>query len=413
MTIQLAVAAVDPRAEGFRAQSSTRFMGALPTALRLIAAQPDERAIASAIVEQLVGRMGALSASVYLLDRSGRTLRLTASRNIDGGSHLDLVDLETSSLPVARAARSRALQLVGNANPGTGRDRPRGRLPLARCGPAVTFALPLLVRDRLLGVVTAELASRLEPADLEELASLGALLGTIVDHARLEAEIEARDGWTRVVTHELRQPLNTMSLYATWLSRDLAKGAAASLVKHVLEGVRRVDRLVGDLVDTTINDISRVALAPAPTDLVALATSLADSSAATRIKVEAPAPVLEAEVDPERLEQVLANLLANALKYGHRGSGITLRIEPRGADAVALSVTNEGVDIPQEERLRVFDRYYRTSNGTADGWGIGLYVCRGLVEAHGGQIAVASGGGITTFTVVLPRAQPARNVRPA
>jgi signal transduction histidine kinase len=413
MTIERAAVAAGPRADGVRpqAQGSARSLGSLPAALRLIAAQPDERAATCAIAEQFVSRMGALSASVYLLERSGgRTLRLVASRGVDAGSPLDRVDIDASSLPVARAARSRALQLVANANPATVRDSHR-RLPLARCGPAVTFALPLVVRARLLGVVTADLATRLEPADIEELDSLGALLGTIVDHARLEAEIEARDGWTRVVTHELRQPLNTVSLYAAWLSRDLAEGAAASSVKQLLEGVRRADHLVGDLVDTTINDISRVRLATAPTDLVALAQGMADSVAPARVKVEAPSPVLEAEVDPARLEQVLANLLANAFKYGRRGPEITLRIEPWGADAVALSVTNEGADIPEEERARVFERYYRTRSGTADGWGIGLYVCRGLVEAHGGRIGIESRGGITAFTVVLPRVQPARPER--
>jgi len=167
---------------------------------------------------------------------------------------------------------------------------------------------------------------------------------------------------------------------------------------------------VGDLLDTSLNDINNVEINARPTDLVALAKDLAAPGEVDtpRVRIEAGANVPEIEIDRERIEQVLANLLVNAVKYGRPASEIRIDIERRG-DEVALSVTNEGDDIPEHERASIFDRYYRAHHGSADGWGIGLYVCRGLVEAHGGRISVASGGGSTTFCVELPLTQSNRS----
>jgi signal transduction histidine kinase len=260
----------------------------------------------------------------------------------------------------------------------------------------------LLVGDRLLGVVSAQLATGLDPADLETLASLGVVLGVMLDRARLEDEARARDEWTRLVAHELRQPLQAIAFHARARARSAECGCVAA-ADRVIERVRRIDRIAGDLVDTSL-DIAKVALMRRPTDLVTLATGLATPPDArtTRVRVEARGEIPEIEVDPARIEQILANLISNAVKYGRPDSEIELLLE-RTEDEVVISVTNEGEDIPEQERSRIFDRHYRARGDMAVGWGIGLYVSRGLAKAHAGRLSVASGGGLTTFSLALPR----------
>jgi signal transduction histidine kinase len=114
-------------------------------------------------------------------------------------------------------------------------------------------------------------------------------------------------------------------------------------------------------------------------------------------------PCLEA--DPGRVEQVLTNLLTNAAKYADSGNEIVVEVAPRGRGGV-VSVTNRGPGLRPEELPRVFSRFYRTKRartGPAEGLGLGLYISKGLVEAHGGRVAVQSvPGETTTFSFTLP-----------
>jgi signal transduction histidine kinase len=377
--------------------------------LQVVASQRDRDATATSIVEQLVVSLGALTASVYVTDDAeGRTLRLASTNDVGRDTRDDLLDIATSGRPAAQAARARSLHLAGEEEPSSS-DRMRERRALAHRGPAVSFALPLVSGDRLLGAVTADLGTPIEPRDVDELESLGVILGAILDRARLVEELRARDEWTKLVAHEVRQPLNTMLLHANWLARETTECPISPAVKHMLGGVKRVERLLEDLVNTTLNDVARVELYLRSTDLVALARVLAapvEDGERSRVHVEARGRLPRVEVDPERVEQVLANLLLNAVKYGRRGTPVRLEIEPEGEHEVALSVTNEGLDIPESEQPHLFERYYRANRSSrAQGWGIGLYVCRGIVTAHGGRITVSSAGGRTTFKVVLPVSQ--------
>jgi signal transduction histidine kinase len=107
-------------------------------------------------------------------------------------------------------------------------------------------------------------------------------------------------------------------------------------------------------------------------------------------------------VDADKLDQVLGNLLENAVRHG--AGTVTIVVEPAG-DGASVTVTDEGEGIPDEQRDRVFTRFWRS--GRRGGTGLGLYIVRGLVEAHGGQIEVGSGpGGGARFRFVLPAATP-------
>jgi signal transduction histidine kinase len=234
--------ALPPGCHGARARPDERLVGELPALLRRVASQEGLERVAIAIREGLVAALGAVSASVYWVERlegaPGGALRLAASTNTTGtGATLPI---QASDPLVARAARTRTLQLGG----------------VARSGRGAALALPLLARDVLLGVVSAELEAPLDRGDaasldaLDALDALGAVLGAIVDRARLAEEACARDEWTRVVVHELRQPLNTMALHAQWLARSPA-APVAHAGHHVRRCVKRMELLVGDLIDTT------------------------------------------------------------------------------------------------------------------------------------------------------------------
>ena len=157
------------------------------------------------------------------------------------------------------------------------------------------------------------------------------------------------------------------------------------------------------------------ALVRQPTDLVTLARGVAAGrqlgTESHEVRVDAVGTTgeeLVAEVDPGRLERVLDNLLANAIKYSPRGGAIILTIR-EDAGAAIISISDEGIGIPPADLPRVFERFRRGSNvGRLPGTGIGLAAARQIVEAHGGAITAASEEGKgSTFTILLPLAAPA------
>jgi signal transduction histidine kinase len=144
-------------------------------------------------------------------------------------------------------------------------------------------------------------------------------------------------------------------------------------------------------------------------DLVALVRAVVERTAALTqghpVRVDVAGEIPPLELDPERIEQILDNLLSNAAKYSYPTTEIVVEIERCGA-AVEVSVTNQGDGIAPEELPRLFRRFYRTVEaraGQVAGVGLGLYITKGLVEAHGGRIwAESTPGQTTTFRFTLP-----------
>ena len=378
--------------------ASARWNESLPAFMAAVAVQKTAALTASTIAEELVATMGARSAAVYFADGDERTLRLVASCNMpEAPAELGVFD--TGGLePATCSARSRLLFLAGD------RDHRDGML----------FALPLLSGSRLLGAVTCELPRRLDARELASLDAMGVVLGAILDRARREDESQARAEWTSLVAHELRQPLNAVSMHAIMLRRALGEGDAPPSVRRIVDNVQRMSRLIGDLTDTSLVDLGMIQLVRIPTDLVSLTASLADGSGhpAGTVQVEVRGDIPEVDVDPQRMEQVLSNLLDNAVKYAPVESVVRVLIERRAGEVV-VSVTNDGPCIDERRQARLFDRYFRADYSRADGLGIGLYVSRGLAEAHGGTISVSSRDGSTTFSLVLPLPRVSRSGRPS
>jgi PAS domain S-box-containing protein len=218
-----------------------------------------------------------------------------------------------------------------------------------------------------------------------------------------------RTEWSSIVAHDLRQPLNAIAVHA----QLIAMGAPAleAPLRRISQAVVRLNRMVQDLLDLSQLEARRMVLAQENVDLVSLAgrcVDLVSSQAVDRsfeLRVCGDAPFVT--LDPDRIAQVLENLLSNAVKYGAVATPILVEIDTT-RDDVAVAVTNEGPGIDPVELPHLFNRFYRVEGGArVKGVGLGLYIARELVEAHGGHVAAVSApGGTTTFRFTIPRGAP-------
>lgn len=221
-----------------------------------------------------------------------------------------------------------------------------------------------------------------------------------------------RDEWASIVAHDLRQPVNVISLSAETLERSCEPSTPDRVRKtigRIREGTTRLNRMISDLSDASRIEANRMTVLPAAVDLSELmhgvCESLRDATGGRELTVDAP-PGLGAWIDPDRIQQVLTNLIVNAAKYGAPGTEIRVSAAARD-DVVEVAVTNRGRGIPAEQIPGLFSRFGRTPEARLSktpGTGLGLYIARGLVEAHDGRIWVDSTPGQTTFRFVVPRA---------
>jgi len=235
---------------------------------------------------------------------------------------------------------------------------------------------------------------------------------------------QQKDDFLAAASHDLKSPITAMKARAQLLHRQLSRGKPD--LPRVLQGLHGIDEtasrltaMINELLDTTRIKMGRpLDLDREPMDLVALANKVAsDLQYATErheIRVESSSPDLIGEWDRPRLERVLTNLVANAVKFSPDGGAVTISVtregrddHPRddGADWAALRVRDEGVGIPTEELPRIFERFYRASNVAhkIEGTGIGLTGSRQIVEEHAGRIMVESEEHAgTTVTLLLP-----------
>ncbi|WP_170135674.1 PAS domain S-box protein [Nannocystis exedens] len=221
-----------------------------------------------------------------------------------------------------------------------------------------------------------------------------------------------REEWTSVVAHDLRQPVAVIELAVEGLLRGLPDAAperARRGLERIKTASRRLGRMIDDLLDASRIESRRLTVQPRRVDLAALAAGAVEQARETlpgapiRVVAEGPQP---AWVDPDRIQQVLDNLLSNAVKYGEPGREVRVDVGPRD-DAVELVVTNHGAGIAPDQQRSLFCRFARTREareGPVPGLGLGLYISRGIVEAHGGRMWVESTPGATTsFHCLLPR----------
>lgn len=232
-----------------------------------------------------------------------------------------------------------------------------------------------------------------------------------LDHSETEPGSGDLQALMSVVAHELRTPLTAASGYVQIALRaDTPPQKRERCLKASLDALRRMDRLVNDLLDAGCASAGGLEVRSRPTDLVVLASRvLQDQQAAAgqrQIALEAPER-LEGEWDADRLEQVLANLVSNALKYSQCDTEVRMELRPEG-DRAVVSVSDHGVGLPAEELDRLFHPFARLRTGqAAQGTGLGLYVSKSILRAHGGDLwAESPGPGQgATFVATLPLTQ--------
>lgn len=223
-------------------------------------------------------------------------------------------------------------------------------------------------------------------------------------NAELEDARRKRDQFTSTVCHELMNILNLLSMRAQLLRSEHPRDTRAH-AERIVDGSKRLARLVEDMRDAAAIESERFTLARVPCDLVLLARQAAAERQVAaqdhRIVVEAPEPALEGSWDAGRLRQVFDNLISNAIKFSPPGSEIRILVH-REAQKASVSVRDAGEGIPAAKLTQLFQPYVR-AHAHIQGIGLGLFVSRGIVEAHGGRIRVESTEGQgSTFSFWLP-----------
>jgi signal transduction histidine kinase len=284
-------------------------------------------------------------------------------------------------------------------------------------GTTSVIRAPLLVRGRVVGMLRLVMASsgrRYLPHDLELARELAHHAALAIERARLYREaqvaIAARDDLFAFVTHDLQNYLATIRVSASTLTARHGADQRPNGHKQVdliNRTVAHMARLIEGLRDATMIEAGQFTIATAPVDVAALVSDAVETLApqaeasALRLTMQLAGDLPAVACDRERVLQVIANLVGNAVKFTPQHGDI--RITAVATDgAVRVSVSDTGPGIPQAQLARVFDRYWR---GSGQGAGLGLFIARGIVEAHGGRIWVESAPGAgSAFHFTLPLA---------
>ncbi len=245
----------------------------------------------------------------------------------------------------------------------------------------------------------------------------GVIVSAVVVYRDVTAQRQAareQEQMVHVVSHELNTPLTSLKTRAQFMRRHMQRGLVLTDAEFaLLEGdIDRLARLVTDLVDSGRIDARHLPLDRQPCDLANLcAAVVASQQAMTQRAVDFTVTpgTYTVLADSGRIEQVLANLIGNALKYAPPPAPVRVALERAGAH-LRVSVQDAGPGITLADQARIFDRFFRVTSlpvhtGSAVGLGLGLYLCRHIVEQHGGTIGVTSAPGQgTTFWFTLPTA---------
>lgn len=289
-------------------------------------------------------------------------------------------------------------------------------------GARSVISIPLAARGSSFGVMTLasfESDHAYTPRDLAFAAELGHRAANAIDNARLfrEAEdaVKARDEFMSIAAHEMRTPLMALTLQLGNLMRLASNGSTEALelkIKKALAQTDRMARLIDHLLDVSRITAGRLVLETAECDLSEVVRESAErfgdeagrAGIELRMQLE---PNVKGVWDSFRLEQMVTNLVSNAIKYGDgKPVEIVLETNSRGA---RLTVRDNGIGIAEKDLQRVFEPFHRSiSVRRYSGLGLGLHITRQIVRAHGGEIRVKSKlGGSSSFTVDLPLHAPA------
>ncbi len=234
------------------------------------------------------------------------------------------------------------------------------------------------------------------------------------ERSRSDEAVAHRDDFLGMVSHDLRNLLSGILYSAELLARTADGSQASPQAKTNVERIRRysarMNRLIGDLVDVTSIDAGKLSVAPRPGDP---ATAIAEAlelfrDAATAKQIALVSRVepgrFPTQFDPDRLLQVLANLISNSIKFTPAGGRVVIEAERQG-EQVRFAVTDSGAGIAAHLLERIFERFWQVGENDNRGMGLGLYISRCIVQAHGGTIwAESEQAKYSTVYFTLPAA---------
>lgn len=274
----------------------------------------------------------------------------------------------------------------------------------------------LLVQRPLLAITQAiarfaggEENARTIPSGARELRAMATTFNDLAD--RLARQERDRLTFLGGIAHDLRNPLSALKM-ATEIARRGPQATSPEKATQMLaitgRQIERLDRMIGDLLDSTRIESGRLELRREPSDVGRIVRNVVElyrpASREHEIVFVEPAEAVVADCDPARIEQVITNLVSNAVKYSPGGGRVTLVAFAERSEAI-VSVSDEGMGIPPEDRERIFEPFRRSgrSRELVPGVGLGLSVARRIVAGHGGTLRVESRGDAgSTFRVSLP-----------
>lgn len=389
-----------------------RLMDAL--AVLVGASSADPAPLARCAVEQVVATLELDIAALWLVDPTRQELRWEAAQGLPADHpELTTMPLAAPSL-VAEAARTATLQLVEETPTAEVANAAWRRASGCPADVAAALFVPLVVRAAPVGVLV--LLSRqprhFDDAELEVAQVLAAFLAMLLDGMSLAARTEAlhrQDDFVSLVSHELKTPLTSIKGYAELIARRLARDGHdprhLQALAVIAQQAHRMGALVNDLLDLSRHEAGRLTMTVMPHDLGPLVERVVmrcREATAHPIRWERPAQPAPVLVDGDRIEQVVAHLLSNAVRHSPEAGAITVWLHQENHEAV-VSVTDTGPGIAPEQRARLFERSPWPTTTPGAGLGIGLFISRQIALAHGGRLWVTSTPGQgSTFALALP-----------
>jgi len=289
-------------------------------------------------------------------------------------------------------------------------------------GPRSLICVPLVTSGRPIGaltLVTSGSGRRFEVADLSLAADLARRAAVVVEHARLFHEAQqatrARDDVLAVVAHDLRNPLNTVTMAVSLMLETtpperVQERRQAEIVRRAAD---RMNRMIQDLLDVKRMESGRLTIDPRPEDPGVLINDTVDmlrplaTGSTIRMETNIEDDLPNVLADAARIQQVLSNLVGNAVKFTPRAGRISVCAELMEGE-VRFAVIDTGPGIPAEQLPHIFGRFWQAKTSDRRGIGLGLAIAKGIVEAHNGRIWVESSVGLgSTFYFTLPVANEA------
>jgi len=360
-------------------------------------------------------------------EQEGRTLSLAAQYGLSPDVVQEIKTLQWGDGLTGQVAQSGQPIVVPKAS-----DDPRLATESGRREGLHAFtAVPIQSKEQVLGVlgILSRRPREQSPDEVQLLTAVGHQIGLAIENVRLAkkaSEIELLREADRLrsellanISHELRTPLGLIKVFCTTLLREDVEfdgETQQEFLRDIREETDKLEDLVDNLLDLSRIQDGRLRLDKGPTDISQLARKVIK---AMQIQLTQPAGTgrqhrlvydffpdpLVATVDAKCIEQVLRNLLSNAIKYSPGGGTITIQGREDG-EHLLIRISDQGVGIPAEELEKIFERFYRVENEitqTVRGAGLGLPVCRGIVEAHGGRMwAESTPGRGSTLCFTLP-----------